>query len=80
MNQSEKIQPESDPGVRRVPAGRGGSSLNADGTYTRSLAYPEPVPAGLLTILVNGNELMQLTGPWQATWMKPVEVDSTPAP
>lgn len=70
--------PEEIEGYQRN--GGGGSSLNADGTYTRSLAYPEPVPAGLLTILVNGNELVQLTGPWQATWMKPVEVDSTPAP
>jgi len=46
----------------------GGGAMNEDGTHTQVLGYSEPVPAGVLTVLVNGNELIQLTGPWQATW------------
>jgi hypothetical protein len=58
----------------------GGGRSNEDGTYSRVRAYPEPVPAGVLTVVVNGNELIQLSGPWQATWQKPVETGSTPTP
>jgi hypothetical protein len=60
--------------------GGGGGPLNEDGTYTRVLGYPEPVPAGVLTVLVNGNELIQLPGPWQATWQAPVDAGRTPTP
>ena len=56
----------------------GGGSLKDDGTYTRVLGYPEPVPAGVLTVLVNGNELIQLPGPWQATWQAPADAGRTP--
>jgi hypothetical protein len=58
----------------------GGGSLKDDGTYTRVLGYPEPVPAGLLTVLVNGNALIQLPGPWQATWQAPADTGRTPMP
>jgi hypothetical protein len=58
----------------------GGGSLKDDGTFTRVLGYPEPVPAGELTVLVNGNELIQLPGPWQATWQAPADAGRTPTP
>ena len=58
----------------------GGGRSNDDGTYSRVLAYPNPIPTGMLTVLVNGNELIQLSGPWQATWQKPVEIDGSPMP
>lgn len=58
----------------------GGDASNEDGTHTLVLAYSEPVPAGMLTVLVNGNELIQLTGPWQATWQAPAEAGGTSTP
>lgn len=58
----------------------GGGSTKDDGTYTRVLGYPEPIPAGELTVLVNGNELIQLPGPWQATWQAPLDAGQSPTP
>ena len=46
----------------------GGGRLNDDGTYTRMLVYRDTIPTGSLTAIVNGYELIQLPGPWQATW------------
>jgi hypothetical protein len=68
------------PEIKGYQSTGGGGSLNDDGTYTRMLAYPEPVPAGELTVLVNGNELVQLPGPWQVTWQAPAEAGSTSTP
>jgi hypothetical protein len=50
------------PEIKGYQSTGGGGSLNDEGTYTRMLAYPEPVPAGVLTVPVNGNALIQVPG------------------
>ena len=60
--------------------GGGSGSPSETGTMTGVLAYRDPVPSGLLTVLVNGEELAQLPGPWQVTWQAPAGSGSTPAP
>jgi len=51
-----------------------------DGTYSRNLAYSEPVPSGVLAVIMNGNELIKLPGPWQATWQAPAEAGHISTP
>jgi hypothetical protein len=60
--------------------GGGSGSPSETGTITGVLAYRDPVPSGLLTVLVNGEELAQLPGPWRVTWQAPVGLGSTPNP
>jgi len=58
----------------------GGGASNENGTHSLVLAYSEPVPTGVLTVIVSGNELIQLAGPWQVTWQEPVAAGSTSTP
>jgi hypothetical protein len=60
--------------------GGGSGSPSETGTMTAVLGYRDPVPSGLLTVLVNGEELAQLPGPWQVTWEAPAGLGGTPAP
>jgi hypothetical protein len=60
--------------------GGGSGSPSETGTMTGVLGYRDPVPSGLLTVLVNGEELAQLPGPWQVTWEIPAGIGTTPAP
>jgi hypothetical protein len=60
--------------------GGGSGSPSETGLMTGVLAYRDPVPSGLLTVLVNGQELAQLLGPWQVTWQAPAGLGSTPTP
>jgi hypothetical protein len=60
--------------------GGGSGSPSETGTMSGVLGYRDPVPSGPLTVLVNGEELAQLPGPWQVTWQAPAELGTTPAP
>lgn len=60
--------------------GGGSGTPSGTGTMTGVLAYRDPVPSGLLTVLVNGEELAQMPGPWQVTWQAPAGLGSTPTP
>jgi hypothetical protein len=61
--------------------GGGGSGTPSEtGTMTGVLGYRDPVPSGLLTVLVDGEELAQLPGPWQVTWETPAGIGTTPTP
>ena len=60
--------------------GGGSGSPSETGTMTSVLGYRDPVPSGLLTVLVNGEELAQLPGPWQVTWQAPEGIGTTPTP
>jgi hypothetical protein len=60
--------------------GGGSGSPSETGMMTGVLAYRDPVPSGLLTVLVNGEELAQLPGPWQVTWQAPAGLGNTPTP
>jgi len=51
--------------------GGGSGAPDENGLMLRLLGYAEPVPAGLLTVLVNGQEIIALPGPWQVTWQAP---------
>jgi hypothetical protein len=49
--------------------GGGGADVDASGhglTY-QLLSYPDPFPTGQLTVIVNGNEIIRVPGPWQVT-------------
>ena len=59
--------------------GGGGSGMpDENGNMVTFLAYFDPVPDGVLTVLVRGQELARIPGPWQVTWQEPLQ--NTPAP
>ena len=61
--------------------GGGGSGPSPDGTYSRALSYPDGIPSGTLTVIVNAWGVIQLPGPWQVTWEAPageLEPSATP--
>jgi hypothetical protein len=62
----------------RRQGGGGSGSPDENNMLLRLLSYAEPVPDGLLTVLISGYELVKLPGPWQVTWQAPLI--ATPAP
>jgi hypothetical protein len=60
--------------------GCGSGTPDENGMMIGLLGYDEPIPAGTLTVLVNGYELVNLPGPWQVTWQEPTASEVTPSP
>jgi hypothetical protein len=55
--------------------GGGGADVDnsGHGLVYQGLGYPDPVPSGLLTVIVNGNEVIHIQGPWQVTVELPAQ-------
>jgi hypothetical protein len=56
-----------------VAMGGGGRGPNPAGTYSKARSYPDGIPSGTLTVVLNGYGVVHLPGPWEVTWDLPAE-------
>ncbi len=42
-----------------------------NGTFSRTLIYSDGLPTGMVTVVLQGYGIVQLPGPWAATWNAP---------